>query len=548
MEIVWVSAIPVAELPEKRDNALYTSNIFEPLVLPDKSDQPQVRKYTFKLSSKELSPDGFSRTCYLVNDQYPGPIIQAYKGDTISVEVVNDLSVETAMHWHGMFQRGTPWYDGVPGMTQCLLASKSSLTYEFSVDEQSGTYWWHSHYKAQYLDGILGPLIIHDKNDPYVKEYDYELVLTLTDWYHAIAGDLLAGLLTPGYKGLNVSLVSGKGRYNCDAAPGSKCVKNSPYAVYKVKKGKKYRFRIINTSAEAFFALSIDSHTMKVIEVEGTLVKSVEVKQIALHVAQRFSVIVEANQEVGNFWIRANMSKSCIANNNFTINTNSAVNYDVRAILSYEGADDKEPTSSAYPDEVKPCRNLDSKLLKPLIDSPCPEKTESVSFNVTFDKIKNVTAAKIDNSSYVPTFDSPTLLQIINDGINVKDLPTTQNIQEFDNENGVVEITVFNTNPANHPFHLHGQTFYLLGEGSGQKVNETLNTNDPPIRDTTVVPSNGWSVIRFKTDNPGVWNFHCHIEWHIEIGMVKQLIVNPSKIRSLKVPDSVKNLCKAQTY
>ncbi|CAG8819142.1 7452_t:CDS:2, partial [Racocetra fulgida] len=96
------------------------------------------------------------------NDQYPGPILQAYKGDTFSITVENDLSVETSMHWHGMFQKGTPWYDGVPGMTQCVIPPKSSFTYEFSVESQS-------------------PLVIHDKDDPYVKEYDYEYVVTLTD-------------------------------------------------------------------------------------------------------------------------------------------------------------------------------------------------------------------------------------------------------------------------------------------------------------------------------------------------------------------------------
>ncbi|CAG8534192.1 4898_t:CDS:2, partial [Racocetra persica] len=519
---VWVSAIPVAEFPEKRDDYV-TSNIFEPIVIPEKPDQPQVRKYTLKLSQKDFAPDGFQRLCSLVNDQYPGPLLQAYKGDTFSITVENDLPVETSMHWHGMFQRGTPWYDGVPGMTQCVIPQKSSFTYEFSVESQSGTYWWHSHYMSQYIDGLLGPLVIHDKDDPYVKEYDYEYVVTLTDWYHGQSKDLLAQFLTPGYTGLNPvpdsGLISGKGQYNCDGKSGSKC---SPYAVYKVKKGKKYRFRIINTSAEAYYAFSIDGHKMKIIEVEGTLVKPVEVNQLGLHIAQRYSVIVEANQDGGNFWMRANMSESCIGKNNRTINANSLLNNDVRGILSYEGSDDKVPNSQAFPDEVTPCRNLDSKKLKPLADAPCPDKTDSLSLNVTFGRsAKNVSEARINNSSYVPTYSNPTLLGIIENNLDVKTLPRSQNAHSFDNEKGILEITVF--------------------KGAGQKVDEgSLNKQDPPIRDTTIIPANGWSVLRMRTENPGVWSFHCHIEWHIELGMAEQLVFVPSKLKDFKLPDSVK--------
>ncbi|CAG8788376.1 26252_t:CDS:1 [Dentiscutata erythropus] len=127
---------------EKRGDDLYNHDMFVPLTLPEKTDQPTVRKYTLKLSQTQWTPDGHSRPVYLVNNQYPGPILQAYKGDTFSITVENDLPVETSMHWHGMFQRGTSWFDGVPGASQCTIPPQSSFTYEFSTDGQVGTYWW----------------------------------------------------------------------------------------------------------------------------------------------------------------------------------------------------------------------------------------------------------------------------------------------------------------------------------------------------------------------------------------------------------------------
>ncbi|CAG8778865.1 33390_t:CDS:2, partial [Gigaspora margarita] len=511
---------------EKRDTSLYNDNMFTPLTIPEKTDKPQTRKYTLKLSQTQWAPDGFTRSTYLVNNQYPGPILQANKGDWFSITVENDLPVETSMHWHGMFQRGTSWFDGVPSVSQCSITPGSSLTYEFSTNEQAGTYWWHSHYNAQYMDGILGALIIHDTEDPNLKDYDYEYVVTLTDWYHQTTADLLALFLAPGYTGGNpvpdAGLISGKGQFNCDAKPGYPCKKDSDVAVYKVQKGKKYRFRIINTSGEAFYMFSIDGHKMKVIEVEGTYVQPFEVTQLPLHIAQRYSVIVEANQDAKDYWIRATMSKECIFNNgNTTINHDSAINYNVTGILSYEGSSNKSPDSTPFTDDLTPCRNLDSKLIKPLTASPPKEPTQTISYNVTFGtNAMGVAEALLNNSSYVPD-KIPTTLRIINDHVDVKTMPTSQNIEAFNDDKGVAEITVYR-------------------DGVGTEIDKSVyNTVDPPVRDTTIVPANGWTTIRFIIDNPGVWAFHCHIEWHLQIGMFAQIAELTDQLKLQKIPDSI---------
>jgi FtsP/CotA-like multicopper oxidase with cupredoxin domain len=74
--------------------------------------------------------------------QYPGPTIEANDGDTIIVNVQNDMSIGTTIHWHGIFQTGTPWMDGPAGITQCPILAGSSFTYEFTINGQYGTYWW----------------------------------------------------------------------------------------------------------------------------------------------------------------------------------------------------------------------------------------------------------------------------------------------------------------------------------------------------------------------------------------------------------------------
>ncbi|DBA96798.1 TPA: hypothetical protein ACH3X3_012965 [Trebouxia sp. C0006] len=72
-----------------------------------------------------------------------------------------------------------------------------------------------------------------------------------------------------------------------------------------------------------------------------------------------------------------------------------------------------------------------------------------------------------------------------------------------------------------HPFHLHGHHFWVLGSGFGpynSSVEATLNLVNPMYRDTQILPEGGWTVIRFVADNPGLWFYHCHIIWHQLIG------------------------------
>ena len=67
-----------------------------------------------------------------------------------------------------------------------------------------------------------------------------------------------------------------------------------------------------------------------------------------------------------------------------------------------------------------------------------------------------------------------------------------------------------------HPFHLHGHAFQVVSR-SEEEAGTYIDGGDMPAtpmrRDTVLVRPNGNLALRFKADNPGVWLFHCHIEW-----------------------------------
>ena len=150
------------------------------------------RSYDFTISRGTLSPDGVNRSMLLINGQFPGPLIEANWGDTISVTVHNAIETAnedgitvdqegTALHWHGILQQETPYYDGTPGVQQCPIAPEKDFTYTFTAD-QYGTSWYHSHYSAQYDAGLLGPMIIHG---PSSADYDIDVgPVMIGDWNH----------------------------------------------------------------------------------------------------------------------------------------------------------------------------------------------------------------------------------------------------------------------------------------------------------------------------------------------------------------------------
>lgn len=76
-----------------------------------------------------------------------------------------------------------------------------------------------------------------------------------------------------------------------------------------------------------------------------------------------------------------------------------------------------------------------------------------------------------------------------------------------------------------HPFHLHGHHFWVMGVGQGiypgpeaVAASGILNTVNPPLRDTQTLPRNGFIVVRFLANNPGTWLLHCHIPYHQLMG------------------------------
>ncbi|KAJ6590849.1 laccase 2 [Mycena sp. CBHHK59/15] len=496
---------------------------------------------TLTIANKEISPDGFSRSSVLANGVFPGPLISGNKGAHFSLDVMNQLSDptmlrSTSIHWHGLFQHGSNWADGPAFVTQCPIAANHSFLYDFTVPDQAGTYWYHSHLSTQYCDGLRGAIVIYDPDDPAKSMYDVDnddTVITLSDWYHYPSP---SHPLVPVF---NSTLVNGLGRY----AGGSA----SDLAVVSVKAGLRYRFRLVSISCDPNWIFSIDGHNMTIIEVDGVNHKPLVVDNIQIYAGQRYSFILSATQPVGNYWIRANPQLAG-SNTGFANGINSA-------ILRYVGAPTSDPTSVSTPNNA-----LVETSLHPLVATPVPglpqpggadvvlnlaiALTPDFKFTLAVLYETRILCDSISLLTFLQSFIPPTapvLLQILSGAQSAQDLLPDGSVYTLP-PNKVVEISIPGGSPgAPHPIHLHGHNFFVIRSAG----NSSYNFIDPVIRDVvnTGVSASDNTTFRFETNNAGPWFLHCHIDWHLDIGLAVVMAEDTATIHNEKPPSSWNDLC-----
>ncbi|KAG6836660.1 Laccase-1 [Arthromyces matolae] len=442
--------------------------------------------------------------------------------------------------------------DGPAFVNQCPIAPNSTFVYSFSTAGQTGNFWYHSHLSTQYCDGLRGVFVVYDPNDPLKHLYDVDdesTIITLADWYHDLAPDAQNKFFQTGVVPIPDSgLINGRGRFN-----GGPLV---PFAVVNVVKGKRYRLRLFAIACRPFFTFSVDNHNITMIEADGIEHDPTEVQNIDIYsgltarlfglAAQRYSVILNANQPVGNYWIRAPPTGGAPAGNP---NFNPALTL---AILRYKGARDEEPTT------VNPGgpKLLDEQMHPIPSEHPGFLGDGPADVNIVLNIAQpNPPFFDINGISYIsPTV--PVLLQLLSGAAQALRILLSLKISFLLSKysfgvltgrrrfivqrNKLIQVSIPGTGA--HPFHLHGHAFDVILPSNAN----VTNFKNPLRRD--VYPINGGNTtFRFRTDNPGAWFLHCHIDWHLEAGLAVVFAEAPADNiagpQSQITPQDWKDLC-----
>ncbi|POS70429.1 laccase-1 precursor [Diaporthe helianthi] len=532
-------------------------NVTADLQDPDQIPSTGVtHKYHFTVSRANLAPDGVTRPMILINGKFPGPTIEANWGDMIEVTLENqvvDPAEGTTIHWHGLRQIGTPWYDGVPSTVQCPLPPGSSFTYKFQADSWGSTFY-HSHYSAQYSAGVYGAMIIHGPKHPNAN-YDEDLgPIFLSDWFHTDYNEQIkftVGLpapITQPYSDNN--MINGRMPFDCSnpnvTAYNLDCSPESEYSTFRVTSGKTYRLRLMNVGSQGMQRFTIDGMNVTVIAQDFIPVVPYDTDVVNIGIGQRTDVLFKATGEPTDaLWMRSDVSPSC----------STSTQGFAKAAIYYEDADtSKLPETTATPYDDSFCGNVFLNVTRPLYPMdppPVPATTLQLDMRYAYNASGN-RLWFVNNETFRADFEHPIFL-LAKAGNTSYPNPDwlTFNL----GSNSSVRIIMNNysmTNLSQHPMHLHGHNFWVVAEGLGE-WDGSVNLDNPMRRDTHILQPGvkgvgvGYLVIDFVLDNPGVWPLHCHLAWHVEAGLYVNLLERPDDIAQMDVPSSVYQTCKDWT-
>ncbi|KAI1129829.1 Cupredoxin [Nemania abortiva] len=492
--------------------------------------------YNFNIGWVTANPDGaFERPTIGINGEWPIPRIEANIGDNVVVHVTNELGNQsTSLHFHGLFMNGTTHMDGPAQVSQCQIPPGASFTYNFTIN-QPGTYWYHSHTGGQYPDGLRGPLIVHDPDSPFLDQYDEELVLTVSDWYHEQMAIMLP---TFNFKGNPTG---------AEPVPQAALWNETQNLTVVVEPGKTYLFRVINIGAFAGQYIWFEGHNMTIVEVDGVYHQPAVAEMIYVSAAQRCSFLITTkNETTANYAFVASMDTTLFDT------LPADLNYNVTGWLTYN--DTQAFPEPALVDELDP---FDDITLVPYDNQTIyGEPDQIIELDVIMDNLNDGANYAFFNNITYKAPKVPTLYTALSAGDLASD-PTVYGTytHSFVLERGqVVQIIVNNLDTGRHPFHLHGhhfQALYRSEEEAGTFEDANVTEADFPAipmrRDTFVLYPDGNIVLRFRADNPGIWLFHCHIEWHVTSGLIATMVEAPLDLqKSLTIPQNHLDVCAAQ--
>lgn len=461
-----------------------------------------------------------------INGQWPLPTLWATEGDTIELTVVNLLNESSTVHFHGIHFRGANAMDGALMVTQCPIAPGGLYTYIFQVN-QLGTYWYHSHFMTQYGDGLRGVFIVKPKETIPNLKFDEEGVMSLTDYYQCLLETCLQEVQ--------------------DGDP----IKEDPVAVlmnemkeyeWKVEANKTYLVHLANTAVEAGRYLYIEDHDLTVVEVDGNWVEPRMVKFIHTLPGQRVSFLVHTRSEkTTNFMIGVYIDPQTI---NVPVNGTNQTHWMVYNSLAPTVK--KIPTVQTF-DDV-----FDDSMIAPLTQTPLlpqPNITIILEANSVLRLWANGSSHSTKVETIWQTFNNhtylapkvPTLHTALSAPHNLKLNPKIYGscvipyVLPF---NSIVELRFKGLDDLTHPMHGHGHSFQIV-----EKNGVYYNLSNIPLRDTVGLEPKSTLTLRFKADNPEVWLFHCHLEYHMDMGLGLTFIEAPDQLRVYNTWEDERN-CK----
>jgi len=446
--------------------------------------------YRLEIARQNISISGKPVSKITVNGGIPGPRLTWREGEDVTVAVINRLTEDTSVHWHGILLPGG--MDGVPGLNGFGgIKPGETFTYRFTV-RQSGSYWYHAHSNVQEQEGVYGALAVLPKSGQSVAaDKDYTVVFSdfseekgedilsnlksSSDYYQnsrRTLGDFFNNVRTYGFLAAAKSAKEwGKMRMlptDLSDVGGYVFLTNGapPERPWEglFAKGDKVRLRFVNASAMTIFDVRIPGAKMTVIAARhGMAPPPFKRRPRAL--------LTMADMGGGH----RHMARA-------------------GAMGAGEAALMRKNMQSGWS------------------DSGAPPSARTLSY-----KDLRFLGAQADTRPPGRTID-----MIL--GGNMERYIWTMNGKKYENAEPVrlrygerVRIKYTNETMMAHPIHLHGMFTQLENGQSAAKM---------PNKHTVLVPPGESISVILTANEPGEWAFHCHLLYHMLSGMMTTAIVS----------------------
>ncbi len=537
---------------------------------------------TFQLDIGELPVNftGRSRMATVVNGSLPAPVLRFREGDTVKLSVFNRLKTLSAIHWHGLLVPAS--MDGVPGMSFPGIVPGGQYDYEFTV-RQSGTYWYHAHAGYQEQTGLYGPIII-DPREPEPFSYDRDYVVMLSDWSD-LSPERLVSLLKKqssyfNYQqrtvadlardireqGLKATLAERRMWGQMRMSPTDRADVTGQTYTYLIngntpagnwtgifRPGERIRLRFVNAGAMTYFDVRIPGLRMTVVAADGQYVQPVTIDEFRLATAETLDVIVtpEGNQAYTVF--AQSMDRSGYARGTLApaVGLQAAVPALDRPVsltladMGHGAMAGMDHSSMAGMDhgsmwgmdhsamvQHPPAENgnpaVDMQTMSPearLADAGVglrEEHLQSVRAGYTAGH-KVLALADLRSAFADPDGREPGRTIELHltghmdryiwgfDGVKFSD---AQPLQWQRGER--LRIVLVNDTMMEHPIHLHGMWTDIEDEAGEFQVR----------KHTLSIPPGTKRSYRVTADAPGRWAYHCHLAYHMGLGMFREVQVS----------------------
>jgi len=509
-----------------------------------------------RIARQTMIIDGRATHAIGINGSVPGPLIRLKEGRTARMHVVNTLSEDSSIHWHGLLVPAL--MDGVPGLSFPGIAPGQTFTAEFPV-RQNGTYWYHSHSGLQEQSGLYGPIVI-DPAEPDPVGYDREHVIVLSDHspadphtifrrlklgdgYYDFQKQTLAGLIAGHDQTLEERIRWGGMRMSptdiadATAATYTYLVNgHGPHDNWTALfvPGERVRMRIINASSMTTFNVRLPDLPVTIVQADGQNVRPFETDEFQIGIAETYDLIVtpadRAYTLVAESVDRSGMARATLAPRagmvaplpplrRRPLATMKDMGMDMPGMSDAMGKSAMVMTMRDFSHAAGVARNPGVQTINPMpvdrTDYP-GQGLDNVGHRV-------LTYRQLVALQPNPDRRAPTRALTIHltgnmarfmwsfDGVKMSDAmaPFPFRLGER------VRVKLVNDTMMAHPIHLHGHYFELV-TGQGDHA---------PRKHTVIVQPGGTVTWDFTADNPGDWAFHCHLLYHMHAGMMRTFSV-----------------------